>query len=129
MQGDVRDARAAITGYVRERLHAEQRAHGRGYQARVARAAGLSSAHVANVMTEEHRGVGIEAAAKLAGYWGMSLDQLTATALEWASRTPPSARVSPNLMAALDYLRARGELTEAAERAASVAPGTARSRG
>lgn len=111
------DTRTAIAGYVRERLRTEERAHGRGYQAHVARRSKLSTAHVANVMSQDHRGIGIDAAAKLAVFWNLSLEQLTAAALEWAAHRPPSSgtRPTPNLEAALAFMRGRGEMSEEVE--------------
>lgn len=91
--------------------------HGRGYQAKVARESKVSSAHIANIITKEEQTVGMRTANKLAGFWGMTLDRLMATAVEWARSAPapptnPLARRRPNLELAIETLRRDGVLAE-----------------
>lgn len=86
--------RESISKYVRQRLTGECQS-GRGKAAEIARATGLSTAHITNIQKSE-RGVGDDAARALGTYWGLSFAQLEEEALRWmaaqiGSRPPPSS--------------------------------------
>lgn len=114
------EPRAAMSAYVRERLRKEVAAHPRGHQAHIARAAGISRAHVTNILTRPEIGVGTDVADKLARYWGLSLVELTTEAHAWATKhqaSPPTH--PPNLAEALAFIRGRGGLSADVERIAA----------
>mgnify|MGYP003419810636 CR=1 FL=1 len=108
------DERTAVSDYIKARLTEEQREKGRGYQADVARATGLSTSYIANLINHPHKGVGFEAAPAFASFWNMSLPQLIETASATAKARPVVAAESrhPNLTTAIEFLRSRDGLSD-----------------
>jgi plasmid maintenance system antidote protein VapI len=122
------DQKGALAAYVRTRLRREEAESPRGYQTRIATEAGLSTAHVANLINRPDQGIGMEAAAKLAAVWGMTpgelLDAATAAAQKEAAI---AASATPNLDAAVEFLRHRGEVTsDAVDKARAMAAASSR---
>lgn len=108
------DERTAVSDYIKARLTDEQREKGRGYQADVARATGLSTSFIANLINHPHKGVGFEAAPAFASFWSMSLAQLIETASARAKARPIAAAAPrhPNLTTAIEFLRSRDGLAD-----------------
>lgn len=117
------EPRVAVTAYARARLHREAKAHGRGYQAHVARTAKISTAHVANILNQDDYGIGWDVADKLARFWGMTIAELTTEAEQWAVANVERAQLPPNLGDAVAFVRSRGGEVpeEIEEKAAKVA--------
>lgn len=87
------DQRQALTSYCRARMRREEAAHGRGYQAELARKSGLTTATIANIVNERN-GVGMDAAESLAKAWGLTYEQLLVESKEWARSAPEDQRTS-----------------------------------
>lgn len=84
------DVRAAIAGYVKDRLNDEIAKGERGTAAAIAKAIDRSSAHVANVKNGKSQ-AGEDVARDFAKYWKMSYAELEAAAIEWAKGRPEFA--------------------------------------
>lgn len=113
------DPQQALVDYVRARLQREEAEHelkhGRGYQAKVARESKVSSAHIANIITKDGQGVGMDTAKKLATFWGTTIDKLMAMAIEWAKSEPPrtpKVPLRPNLETAIEVMRRKGPVSD-----------------
>ena len=84
------DSKSALTAYVKDRLAREERAAGRGYRKRVSDLAGLSHAHVSNLMNRSEIGVGMNAVDGFVRLRGLrDASELVALATEWAREQGP----------------------------------------
>jgi hypothetical protein len=105
----------AVAAYIQARLKAEDKEHGRGRIAEIAKATGFSSAHLANV--KNHGGGGDKFARGMATFWGIDFEELRRLAVEVSTPTPtpPSIRETkveldpryPNLTRAIIFCEHR----------------------
>jgi plasmid maintenance system antidote protein VapI len=77
------EARQLVGAYVADRLGRECSAH--GARAEIARAIKFSRGHISAVINGAS-GVGEDFADRIASYWGMTYDELEATAERWAAK-------------------------------------------
>jgi hypothetical protein len=114
------EIRTAIAAYIHDRLVREC-ASERGRAAAIARATGVTTAHVANVKNGK-ASAGEDFSRALAGYWSMSYQQLENAAVEWFRSNRPASRTSaarvrwedvdpryPNLAESLSIVRREGQ--------------------
>lgn len=118
------DIRTAVAGYIHDRLARESSEWGRS--AAIARATGVTPAHIANVKNGK-AAAGVDLARLLAKYWEMTESELEAAAIAWFEARGRPARVAnlaskqwtellpryPNLAEAVAILRREGEIDAA----------------